>query len=225
MPEAKGGVEPPLGEEQAVIDRRGLILVLSSPSGAGKTTLSKRVLASDAGIKLSVSMTTRAPRAGEVDGQDYYFVDRETFARRRDEGQLLEWAEVFGNFYGTPRAQVEADMAAGFDLLFDIDWQGAQQIAERMSADLVRVFILPPSGAALEERLRARAKDSEAVVRQRMARAADEISHWGEYDYVIVNDDLERSVAGLRAILTAERLKRDRQRGLPDFVRQMQAAL
>lgn len=225
MPDAESGAMQPTTSERAETHRRGLILVLSSPSGAGKTTLSKRILASDPGIKLSVSMTTRAPRAGEVDGQDYHFVDRDTFARRRDEGALLEWAEVFGNFYGTPRSQVEADMAAGFDLLFDIDWQGAQQIAETMAADIVRVFILPPSGAALEERLRARAKDSDEVVRQRMARAADEISHWGEYDYIIVNDDLERSTDGLRAILTAERLKRERQLGMQDFVRRMQAAL
>jgi guanylate kinase len=207
------------------VARRGLILILSSPSGAGKTTLSKRLLAADAQIKLSVSVTTRAPRAGEVDGQDYHFIGRDEFLRKRDAGELLEWAEVFGNYYGTPRGPVESEMATGFDLLFDIDWQGAQQIAEKMARDLVRVFVLPPSGAALEQRLRTRAQDSEQVVAQRMARASDEISHWGEYDYIIVNDDLDNSSAVLMSILAAERHKRERLLGLPDFVRRMQVSL
>jgi guanylate kinase len=207
------------------IARRGLILVLSSPSGAGKTTLSRRLLAADPQIQLSISVTTRPARAGEVDGSDYHFISEAEFVRRRDAGELLEWAEVFGNYYGTPRDQVEAGMAAGYDLLFDIDWQGAQQIAEGMSQDLVRVFILPPSGPVLEERLRTRAKDSDQVVADRMARASDEISHWGEYDYVIVNDDLDNSSAVLTAILAAERHKRERLLGLPEFIREMQKAL
>lgn len=218
--EATGGTTAVEG-----VARRGLIMVLSSPSGAGKTTLSRRILSADPGIRLSVSVTTRPPRTGEIDGQDYHFIDRDEFVRRRDKGALLEWAEVFGNFYGTPRAAVEEQMAAGFDLLFDIDWQGAQQIADRMPADLVRVFILPPSGAALEARLRSRGQDTEEVVAQRMARASDEISHWGEYDYVIVNDDLDRSTEVLLSILAAERHKRERLLGLPDFVRQIQAVL
>lgn len=207
------------------IARRGLILVLSSPSGAGKTTLSRRLLAADPQIQLSISVTTRPPRAGEVDGEDYHFISKDEFVRLRDAGELLEWAEVFGNYYGTPRDQVEAGMTAGYDLLFDIDWQGAQQIAERMAQDLVRVFILPPSGPVLEERLRTRAKDSDRVVADRMARASDEISHWGEYDYVIVNDDLDNSSGVLMAILAAERHRRERLLGLQEFVREMQTAL
>jgi len=212
-------------EIAGMLKRRGLILVLSSPSGAGKTTLSQRILASDPLIRLSVSVTTRPPRSGEVDGKDYFFVSQEEFARRRDAGELLEWAQVFGNSYGTPRATVEQDIAAGNDLLFDIDWQGAQQIAERMTKDIVRVFILPPSGEALEQRLRTRAQDSEDVVIQRMARAANEISHWPEYDYVIVNDDLGQSERALLSILSAERHKRERQTGLHQFVRTLQKAL
>lgn len=205
--------------------RRGLILVLSSPSGAGKTTLSRRLLAADPQIRLSISLTTRPARPGEVDGKDYWFVTEDEFNRRREAGELLEWATVFGNSYGTPRPPVDAMMAAGHDVLFDIDWQGAQQIAETMSADLVRVFVLPPSGAVLEERLRNRAQDSELVVAQRMARASDEISHWAEYDYIIINDDLEQSTLALRSILTAERQRRERLVGLADFVRDMQQQL
>lgn len=210
---------------QVTVERRGLLLVLSSPSGAGKTTLSRRLLESDAGIDMSVSVTTRTPRPGEVDGKDYHFIDEATFRQRRDTGELLEWAKVFNNFYGTPRGPVEALLSEGRDLLFDIDWQGAQQIAETMGQDLVRVFVLPPSGAVLEERLRGRAQDSDEVVAGRMARACDEISHWAEYDYVIVNDDLDRSVSALAAILMAERHKRERQMGLPDFVRRIQESL
>ena len=215
----------PGGWRQVTVERRGLLLVLSSPSGAGKTTLARRLLERDPGIRMSVSVTTRAPRPAEVEGVDYYFIDEETFRHRRDSGELLEWAKVFNHYYGTPRGPVEALLAEGHDLLFDIDWQGAQQIAENMGQDLVRVFVLPPSGEILEERLRARAQDSADVVADRMARASDEISHWAEYDYVIVNDDLDRSGAALAAILTAERHKRDRQMGLPDFVRRIQESL
>jgi guanylate kinase len=207
------------------IARRGLMFVISSPSGAGKTTLARRLLAVESGLVLSVSVTTRKPRPGDVEGQDYVFIDETRFKAMRGQGELLEWARVFDNFYGTPRAPVEAALGEGRDVLFDIDWQGAQQLQEKMPQDLVRVFILPPSAEALGERLRSRAQDPPEVVARRMAQAADEISHWGEYDYVIVNADLEASVAGLKAILAAERLKRERQLGLMDFVRQMQASL
>jgi guanylate kinase len=207
------------------IARRGVLLVLSSPSGAGKTTLSRALLDGDAGIALSVSMTTRKPRPGEVDGKDYYFIDEARFSHLRDSGELLEWARVFGNFYGTPRGPVEAAIAAGQDMLFDIDWQGAQQLSESMAGDVVRVFILPPSAQALRERLVGRAQDPADVVAARMAQAAAEISHWAEYDYVIVNADLAESIAGLRAILAAERLKRERLAGLTQFVRDLQAGL
>lgn len=207
------------------IARRGLLLVLSSPSGAGKTTLSKRLLVADAGIAMSVSVTTRRPRAGEVDGKDYIFVDDRRFAAMRDHGELLEWARVFDNHYGTPRAWVEAAVASGRDVLFDIDWQGAQQLAEKMPGDIVRVFILPPSGAVLEERLRNRNQDPPDVVARRMAAASAEISHWAEYDYVVINGDLDDSLSGLRSILAAERLKRERLSGLMAFVREMQRAL
>jgi guanylate kinase len=209
----------------ATIARRGLLLVLSSPSGAGKTTLSRGLLENDPGIKLSVSVTTRKPRPGEVDGKDYFFVEATRFASMRDNGELLEWATVFGNSYGTPKAAVEAAIAGGQDVLFDIDWQGAQQLAEKMAGDLVRVFILPPSGPVLEQRLRGRAQDPPEVVAKRMAEASAEISHWAEYDYVIVNEDLAHSMAGLNAILAAERLRRDRLLGLSSFVRGLQAAL
>jgi guanylate kinase len=207
------------------IDRRGLLFVLSSPSGAGKTTLARHLMEADRGISMSVSVTTRAPRPGEVDGRDYNFIDQATFKRMVDGNQLLEWARVFDNFYGTPRPPVEAAIAKGQDVLFDIDWQGAQQLSEKMKHDVVRVFILPPSAASLEERLRTRAQDSDAVVRRRMEQASDEISHWPEYDYVVVNTDLDASLSGLSAILTAERLRRERLNGLSAFVREMQKAL
>jgi guanylate kinase len=207
------------------IERRGLLLVLSSPSGAGKTTLARALIDSDCNIAMSVSVTTRKPRPGEVEGRDYYFTDASGFARMRDSGELLEWATVFGNSYGTPRAAVENAIAAGRDVLFDIDWQGAQQLKERMAGDLVRVFILPPSGEILENRLRGRNQDPPEVVAKRMAEASNEISHWAEYDYVIVNDDIAASLAGLKAILTAERLKRERLLGLTGFVRELQKAL
>ncbi len=207
------------------IARRGLLLVISSPSGAGKTTLARRLLESDDGIAMSVSVTTRKPRPGEVDGKDYFFVDEARFLRMRDAGELLEWARVFDNYYGTPKAAVEEQIHRGRDVLFDIDWQGTQQLSETMAADLVRVFILPPSGEALESRLKGRNQDAAETVARRMAAASAEISHWPEYDYVIVNADLERSVKGLTSILVAERLKRARLLGLSDFVREMQAAL
>ncbi len=207
------------------IERRGLLLVLSSPSGAGKTTLARRLIEADSDISMSVSVTTRKPRPGETDGRDYTFIDEAAFKRMAEGGALLEWARVFDNYYGTPRAPVEAAIAHGKDILFDIDWQGAQQLSEKMKHDVVRVFILPPSAASLEQRLRARAQDPEEVVRRRMDKASDEISHWPEYDYVVVNTDLPTSMEGLTAILTAERLRRERLNGLTSFVRGMQAKL
>jgi len=205
------------------IERRGLLLVLSSPSGAGKTSLSRALLAGDGDIALSVSATTRKPRPGEVDGRDYWFIDEARFKAMSEAGELLEWATVFGNFYGTPRGPIEKAVAEGRDVLFDIDWQGTQQLAERMAGDLVRVFVLPPSRVALEARLKSRAQDPPEVVARRMSEASSEISHWAEYDYVIVNADLEESVAQLKAILAAERLRRDRMTGLSAFVRNLQA--
>jgi guanylate kinase len=210
---------------QGGIHRRGLLLVLSSPSGAGKTSLARALLASDPGIAMSVSVTTRTPRPGETEGKDYYFTDAAGFAAMVERGELLEWARVFSNSYGTPRAPVEAAIKAGRDVLFDIDWQGAQQLADKMAGDLVRVFILPPSGRALEERLKTRAQDPPEVVAQRMAEAANELSHWAEYDYVLVNESFEESLAGLKAILAAARLKRKRQSGLTAFVRSLQGEL
>jgi len=211
--------------ENPKIERRGLLLVLSSPSGAGKTSLSRALLDADPHIALSVSVTTRKPRPGEVDGRDYIFVDEKTFKSMAESDQLLEWATVFGNSYGTPRAPIAQAVAEGRDVLFDIDWQGTQQLSERTAGDLVRVFVLPPSGEALEQRLRTRAQDPDEVVAKRMAEASSEISHWAEYDYVIVNANLEESSAALRAILTAERLRRDRMTGLSSFVRGLQSAL
>lgn len=207
------------------IERRGLLYILSSPSGAGKTTLARRLLAADPNIAMSVSVTTRAPRAGERDGVDYFFADKPRFEVMRDRGELLEWAEVFGNLYGTPRAAVNAAISAGKDVLFDIDWQGAQQLSEKLPGDVVRVFVLPPSGATLEQRLKSRAQDPPDVVAKRMAAASAELSHWPEYDYVIVNADLEQSVRAATSILMAERLKRGRQLGLSALVRDMQIAL
>ncbi len=207
------------------IPRRGLLLVMSSPSGAGKSTLSRRLLASDRNITMSVSVTTRPPRPGEVNGRDYHFISKEEFARLRDGGQLLEHAEVFGNFYGTPRAPVEEALAWGRDVLFDIDWQGTQQLAEAMEGDLVRIFILPPSAEELRERLIRRAQDSASVVAKRMAEASSEISHWPEYDYVIVNENLDLAGQQIAAILTAERLRRRRRTGLAQFVRDLNLKL
>ncbi len=203
------------------IGRRGLLVVLSSPSGAGKTTITRLLVERDPKLEVSVSATTRKPRAGELDGKDYHFVSDARFDRMVGEGALLEHATVFGNRYGTPRAPVEAALAEGRDIVSDIDWQGTQQLKETVRQDLVAVFILPPSMAALEERLRRRAQDSEDSVRQRMAKSADEMSHWPEYDYVIVNHGIEDSVRQVQAILTAERLKRERQVGLAEFVNRL----
>ena len=200
------------------IRRRGLMLVLSSPSGAGKTTLSRRLLESDRTITLSVSATTRARRATEKEGVDYYFVPPEKFEQMVGAGEFLEHATVFSNRYGTPRAVVMDELARGRDILFDIDWQGTQQLKEKMRDDLVSIFILPPSHAELERRLKTRAEDSDEIVAGRMAKAADEISHWPEYDYVIVNSDLDKALGDIQAILNAERLKRSRQTGISEFV-------
>jgi len=200
------------------IRRRGLMLVLSSPSGAGKTSISRELLARDGRISLSVSATTRPRRPGEVDGEDYTFVDRTTFELMVNQQELLEHAKVFDHYYGTPRAPVEQSLAAGRDVLFDIDWQGTQQLAEKARGDLVSIFILPPSTAELDRRLHSRAQDSEAVIGERMARAADEMTHWSEYDYVVVNVDFEESVRQVQTILEAERFKRRRLIGLSDFV-------
>ncbi len=203
------------------IPRRGLLFIMSSPSGAGKTTLSRKLLEHDHGIAMSISVTTRTPRPGEVNGRDYHFIDKPRFEAMIKAGDLLEWANVFGNLYGTPKAPVDDALAHGKDVLFDIDWQGTQQIAQVMKEDLVRVFILPPSVEELRQRLIKRAQDSSAVVAKRMAEASREISHWPEYDYVVVNDDIAQSHRQITAILTAERLRRRRQLGLTEFVRQM----
>jgi guanylate kinase len=213
------------GPEPAMIARRGLMLVLSSPSGAGKTTLSHMLLESDPKVDLSISVTTRKQRPGEVEGRHYHFVDDAAFDRMVKEAQLLEWARVFGNRYGTPRAAVEAALARGRDVLFDIDWQGTQQLREKARSDLVSVFVLPPSIPELERRLRSRAQDSDAVIHARMAKVVDEMSHWAEYDYVVINNDIERAFADVQAILAAERLKRERQTGLSTFVRGLQSKL
>jgi guanylate kinase len=210
---------------QNSIARRGLMLVLSSPSGAGKTTLSRLLLRSDRNVELSISVTTRPKRRGEVDGRDYHFIDRVRFDGMARRGELLEWAEVFGHRYGTPRMPVTRALQAGRDVLFDIDWQGTQQLREKARTDLVSVFILPPTAKELERRLKRRAQDSKAVIGSRMAKASDEMSHWPEYDYVVVNREKRKAFAELRGILAAERLKRERQVGLSDFVRRLQAKL
>ncbi len=199
--------------------RRGLMLVLSSPSGAGKTTISRSLLQREVNLTMSVSATTRPKRPGEVSGEDYHFVDPAAFNLMVNRQELLEYAQVFGNYYGTLRAPVEKTLAAGKDVLFDIDWQGTQQLAQNARNDLVSIFILPPSTAELERRLRSRAQDSDEVVAKRMARAADEMSHWAEYDYVLVNRDVGDSADAVCAILTAERLRRERQVELPEFVK------
>ncbi len=201
--------------------RRGMLVILSSPSGAGKSTLSRRLMAWDDTLRFSVSATTRPPRPGEVDGRDYYFRTRAEFEAMVARGEMLEHAEVFGNFYGSPRAPVVAAMEEGRDTLFDIDWQGGQQIKQAMRDDVVSIFILPPSIAELDRRLRTRGQDSEAVIAGRMAKSQAEISHWAEYDYVLVNSDLDQAEAELRTILTAERLRRDRQPWLSGFVRDL----
>ncbi|MBN9004186.1 MAG: guanylate kinase [Rhizobiales bacterium] len=207
------------------VERRGLMFVLSSPSGAGKTTLSRLLIERVEGLSLSVSATTRPMRPGEVDGLDYAFVDKATFEAMVKRDELLEWATVFDNRYGTPRAPVEAALSAGRDVLFDIDWQGTQQLREKARADVVSVFILPPSAGDLEKRLHTRAQDSDDVIRGRMDRAAHELSHWAEYDYIVINQNVDEAFAEVRSILNAERLKRNRRTGLTAFVRELQRQL
>ena len=207
------------GRLEAEVARRGLVLILSSPSGAGKTSLTKALKADkDSGLEVSVSVTTRPKRKNEIEGQDYEFIGVEDFQHLRDHDDLLEWAEVHGNFYGTPRRPVEKHLGAGTDMIFDIDYQGTRQVREKLGADVVTVFILPPSMPELRSRLERRAQDSRETIEQRLQNARLEIERWEEYDYVIVNEDLDHSLAGLRGILAAERLKRARQTGLPDFV-------
>ena len=200
------------------IQRRGLMLVLSSPSGAGKTTLARKLLAVDSGITMSVSVTTRSPRKGEQEGKDYFFVSSGMFGQMVSSGAFLEHALVFDHRYGTPREPVMLALAEGHDVLFDIDWQGTQQLRQQAGDDLVSIFVLPPSHSELERRLRARAQDADAVVAARMARASNEISHWAEYDYVVINDDVDAALEKIRTILAAERMKRGRQTGIPSFV-------
>lgn len=207
------------GEGQiTTIRRRGLMLVLSSPSGAGKSTIARNLLESDPALELSVSVTTRPRRPSEIDGVHYHFVSQRDFDRLRDTDALLEWAEVHGNCYGTPREAAEQAMSEGRDMLFDIDWQGANQLVEKMPTDIVSIFILPPSMEELKSRLQRRAEDSAETIEKRLANAREEIGHWQEYDYVVVNDDLDRAYGAVRAIVTAERLRRNRRPGLFDFV-------
>ncbi len=207
------------------LERRGLMFVLSSPSGAGKTTLSRLLIDRVPGLKMSVSATTRPMRPGEVEGRDYLFVDKTRFEQMVGQNELLEWATVFDNRYGTPRAPVEAALSSGQDVLFDIDWQGTQQLKEKARADVVSVFILPPSAADLERRLHSRAQDSDEVIRGRMSRASHEMSHWAEYDYIVVNHQIDDAFAEVQSILKAERLKRERRTGLAAFVRKLQQQL
>ncbi|SEN32864.1 guanylate kinase [Gemmobacter aquatilis] len=200
--------------------RKGLLLILSSPSGAGKSTLAKKLMQWDPTLRFSVSATTRKPRLGEVEGKDYYFLERSDFENYAEKGEMLEYAEVFGNLYGSPREPVERAISLGNDVLFDIDWQGGQQIRNSaLGRDVVSIFVLPPSIAELDRRLRGRAQDSDEVIAGRMAKSRDEISHWAEYDYVLVNNDLDRAFEELVTILRAERMRRDRQPGLSEFVR------
>ena len=207
------------------VERRGLMFVLSSPSGAGKTTLSRLLIERMSGLRMSVSVTTRQMRPGEVDGRDYFFVDHAKFQAMAGSGELLEWATVFDNGYGTPRAALEDALSAGQHVLFDIDWQGTQQLREKAGKDVVSVFILPPSVADLEKRLHTRAQDSDEVIRGRMSRASHELSHWAEYDYIVVNHSIEEAFAEVQSILKAERLKRERRIGLTEFVRGLQRQL
>ena len=207
------------------VERRGLMFVLSSPSGAGKTTLSRLLIERVKGLSLSVSATTRPMRPGEVDGRDYEFVDDATFAAMIKHNDLLEWAVVFDNRYGTPRAPVDAALSSGRDVLFDIDWQGTQQLREKARADVVSVFILPPSATDLERRLHTRAQDADHVIRERMDRATHELSHWAEYDYIVINQNVDEAFAEVQSILKAERLKRERRTGLTAFVRELQRQL
>lgn len=213
------GTEPEIDGD--ALDRRGLMLILSSPSGAGKTTIARMLLEKDAHIRNSVSCTTRPPRPGEVDGRDYHFVSQEQFDRMAENGEFLEWAHVFGKSYGTPKAQVKAGLKAGQDYLFDIDWQGTQQLYQKLERDVVRVFLLPPSIEELRARLTGRGTDSAEIIASRMERARSEISHWDGYDYVVVNDDIDTCFAKVKQILAAERLRRARQTGLIGFVRNL----
>jgi guanylate kinase len=207
------------------VERRGLMFVLSSPSGAGKTTLARELMSKVSGLQMSVSVTTRPMRPGEVEGKDYFFIDKPRFDAMVKNNELLEHAPVFDHFYGTPRAPVEAALSAGRDVLFDIDWQGTQQLREKARQDVVSVFILPPSATDLEKRLHTRAQDSDAVIRGRMSRASHEMSHWAEYDYIVINRSVEEAFAEVKAILKAERLRRDRRTGLTSFVRKLQKQL
>ena len=208
--------------DQDTLQRRGLMFILSSPSGAGKTTIARRLLAEEGSeLRMSVSVTTRPMRPGEVEGQDYFFVCRDTFDAHVADDSFIEWAEVFGHCYGTPKAEIREQLKRGEDFLFDIDWQGTQQLYQRAQGDVVRVFLLPPSIAALEQRLRGRGTDSDEVIRGRMERARAEISHWDAYDYVVINDDIETCFAKVKMILEAERMRRLRQTGLIDFVREL----
>jgi guanylate kinase len=217
-------VEEPAGMPGAKVERRGLVLILSSPSGAGKTTLTRHLKSeSDLDLKVSVSVTTRAKRPSEVSGHDYEFIDVETFLGLRDRGELLEWAEVHGNYYGTPRRPVEKALGAGDDMIFDIDYQGTRQVREKIKDDVVTVFILPPSMAELRARLVRRAEDSRETIDRRLANSLTEIERWVEYDYVLINDDLDRSFNSLKSILAAERLKRERVVGLDRFVARLLA--
>ena len=206
------------GKRYVEIARRGLMLVISSPSGAGKSTIARNVLEADRQLSLSVSVTTRARRPSEIEGVHYHFVSHREFDRLKSGDALLEWAEVHGNFYGTPREPVEIAMSEGRDMLFDIDWQGAQQLQDKMPADVVSIFILPPTMEELQSRLNRRAEDSAEVIATRLSNAREEIAHWREYDYVVINDDLDRAFASVRAIVEAERLRRDRRHGIFDFV-------
>ncbi len=209
------------GLDSLKTQRRGLMIVLSSPSGAGKTTMTRRLLAQDPAIAMSVSVTTRAPRPGERDGEDYYFITKEKFAELEADGQLLEHARVFDNYYGTPRGPVEEALGDGKDIVFDIDWQGAQQLTEAAADDLVKIFILPPNMRELEQRLRTRAQDSDDVIAKRMSKSEAEISHWAEYDYVLVNENIDRAMGELLSIVTAERMRRRRQPWLSSFVKRL----
>ncbi|MEM1134157.1 MAG: guanylate kinase [Pseudomonadota bacterium] len=211
----------PVTVDQDTLHRRGLLFILSSPSGAGKSTIARMLLEADASLKLSVSVTTRPPRPGEVDGKDYFFIDEARFEEMVRQDELLEWAHVFGYRYGTPKATVKQGLREGTDFLFDIDWQGTQQLYQRAEGDVVRVFILPPSIDQLHDRLRKRGTDSEEVIAKRMAEAQSEISHWDGYDYVVINDDVNGCFAKVREILHAERMRRARQTGLIDFVRDL----
>ena len=208
--------------DQDTLQRRGLMFILSSPSGAGKTTIARRLLAEEGSeLRMSVSVTTRPMRPGEVEGQDYFFVCRDTFDALVEDDSFFEWAEVFGHCYGTPKAEIREQLKRGEDFLFDIDWQGTQQLYQRAQGDVVRVFLLPPSIAELEHRLRSRGTDSDEVIRGRMERARAEISHWDAYDYVVINDDVEACFAKVKMILEADRMRRLRQTGLIDFVREL----